>query len=216
MGEAVLATFVEKGLIKTPADIYFLNPQDIVEIERMGEKTAANLIAAVEKSKSAGLARVIYALGIRHIGQKAAKILADRFKSMDALMSADEADVSSIEGFGDIMAESVHEYFERKESVSLIEKLAQSGVILAGGTEVTENRFNGKTFVLTGTLPTYTRQQASEIIESLGGKTASSVSKKTDYVLAGEDAGSKLKKANDLGITVISEEEFKALAGFAE
>lgn len=216
MGEAVLNTFVNKGLIKTPADIYSLDPRDIVEIERMGEKTAANLIAAVEKSKSAGLARVLYALGIRHIGQKAAKLLADYFRSMDAIMAADEEEISSIEGFGGVMAQSVCEYFGKAESRMLIEKLAAVGVDMTGGTVIKQDRFNGKTFVLTGTLPTYTRQQASEIIESLGGKTASSVSKKTDYVLAGEDAGSKLKKANDLGIKVISEEEFITLAGITE
>ncbi len=211
LGEAVLEAFVSNSLISTPADIYGIKAEDIAKIERLGDKSASNLVAAIEKSKQAGLARLVYALGIRHIGQKAGKLLADKFRDIDALVCATTEEVASIEGFGEIMAESVTRYFSKPESRELIERLREHGVVMSGGRDVKDNRFEGKVFVLTGTLPTYTRQQASEIIESFGGKTASSVSKKTHFVLAGEDAGSKLRKANELGVTVIDEAEFNAM-----
>lgn len=211
LGEAVLEAFVSNSLISTPADIYGIKAEDIAKIERLGDKSASNLVAAIEKSKQAGLARLVYALGIRHIGQKAGKLLADKFRDIDALVCATTEEVASIEGFGEIMAESVTRYFSKPESRELIERLREHGVVMSGGRDVKDNRFEGKVFVLTGTLPTYTRKQASEIIESFGGKTASSVSKKTHFVLAGEDAGSKLRKANELGVTVIDEAEFNAM-----
>lgn len=208
MGTAVLETFVNEGLVKTAADIYQLDREKIASIERMGEKSADNLIAAAEKSKGNDLARLIYALGIRHIGQKAGALLSEKFGTMDALMNATAEDIAEIEGFGLIMAKSVEEFFSHPESRQLIDDLKLVGVNMESQKQIVDMRFEGKTFVLTGTLSMYTRSEASKIIESFGGKASGSVSKKTSYVLAGEDAGSKLKKANDLGITVISEEEF--------
>ena len=211
MGTAVLETFVSEGMIKTAADIYTLDRDKIASIERMGEKSADNLIAAAEKSKKNDLARLIYALGIRHIGQKAGALLSDRFGTMDALINATAEEIAEIEGFGLIMAKSVEEFFSHEESRKLIEDLKALGVNMESQKKIVDMRFEGKTFVLTGTLSKYTRSEATKIIESFGGKASGSVSKKTSYVLAGEDAGSKLKKANDLGVTVISEEEFAEL-----
>ena len=208
MGTAVLETFVNEGMIKTAADIYNLDREKIASIERMGEKSADNLIAAAEKSKGNDLARLIYALGIRHIGQKAGALLSDKFGNMDALMEASTEEIAEIEGFGLIMAKSVEEFFSHEESRQLIADLKAVGVNMESQKQIVDMRFEGKTFVLTGTLSMYKRSEAEKIIESFGGKASGSVSKKTSYVLAGEDAGSKLKKANDLGVTVISEEEF--------
>ena len=208
MGTAVLETFVNEGMIKTAADIYNLDREKIASIERMGEKSADNLIAAAEKSKGNDLARLIYALGIRHIGQKAGALLSEKFGTMDALMNATAEQIAEIEGFGLIMAKSVEEFFSHEESRQLIADLKATGVNMESQKQIVDMRFEGKTFVLTGTLSMYKRSEAEKIIESFGGKASGSVSKKTSYVLAGEDAGSKLKKANDLGVTVISEEEF--------
>lgn len=208
MGTAVLETFVNEGMIKTAADIYHLDKEKIASIERMGEKSADNLIAAAEKSKGNDLARLIYALGIRHIGQKAGTLLSEKFLTMDALMDASTEEIAEIEGFGLIMAKSVSEFFSHPESRQLVEDLKAVGVNMESQKEIVDMRFEGMTFVLTGTLSTYKRSDAQKIIESFGGKASGSVSKKTTYVLAGEDAGSKLQKANELGITVISEEEF--------
>lgn len=211
MGSAVLKVFVEKGLVKTAADIFTLDKDKIAQIDRMGEKSAENLILAAEKAKSNDLSKLIFALGIRHIGQKAGKLLSDKFGSMQKLMNAKSEEIAEIEGFGQIMAESVTDFFAHPESRELIDKLEKLGVNMTGEETVKENRFEGKVFVLTGTLTSFKRSEASKIIESLGGKTSSSVSKKTDFVLAGEDAGSKLKKANELGITVISEDDFSEM-----
>ena len=208
MGEAVLETFVEKGLVKTTPDIFSLNRDEIAVIDRMGEKSADNLISAAEKAKENDLYRLVYALGIRHIGQKAAKLLCDKFGDMDSIMNASIEEISSIDGFGMIMAESVYEFMQREGTHDIIAKLRESGLNMKSLREVKDKRFEGMTFVLTGTLSTFTRNEASAIIEEFGGKTASSVSKKTTCVLAGEDAGSKLRKANELGIRVISEDEF--------
>lgn len=209
LGTAVLDTLINKGLIRNAADIYRLKVEDIAGIERMGEKSGENLVNAAEKSKENDLSKLVFALGIRHIGQKAGKLLSDKFGSMDAIINATAEDICEIEGFGEIMAQSVVDFFSHKESLELIEKLRDYGVNMESKKVVKGNIFEGKTFVLTGTLPTMTRGEATKIIEEFGGKASSSVSKKTDYVLAGEDAGSKLKKANDLGVTVISEEEFR-------
>ncbi|MBR3815709.1 MAG: NAD-dependent DNA ligase LigA [Clostridia bacterium] len=213
LGTAVLETLVREGLICNAADIYLLKAEDIAKIERMGEKSGENLVNAVNLSKENDLSKLVYALGIRHIGQKAAKLLSDRFGNIESIINASAEDIVSIDGFGEIMAQSVVDFFSHKESIKLIERLKEYGVNTVSKKEVKGNIFEGKTFVLTGTLPTLSRKEASEIIEQFGGKTSSSVSKKTDYVLAGEDAGSKLKKANDLGVTVITEEEFKNMIG---
>ena len=211
LGDAVLIALVNEGLVSTPADIYSLNVEDVAKIDRMGTKSANNLINAIEKSKQNDLSKLVFALGIRHIGQKAAKQLSQTFGDIDSIINASVEDISSIEGFGEIMAKSAFEYFAMPQTKELILKLRDKGVNMFSKKEVKDNRFSGKTFVLTGTLPTYSRTEATEIIESFGGKASSSVSKKTDFVLAGEDAGSKLKKAIDLGVAIISEEEFKSM-----
>ena len=208
LGDAVLELFVNKGLLKSAADIYRLDYDIIAGFDGLGEKSARNFEYAVEKSKENDLSKLIFALGIRHIGQKAAKLLADKFGDMDSFMAASRDDILSIDGFGEIMADSVLEYFSLSQSKELVEQLKDAGVNMRSARVVIDNRFEGKTFVLTGTLSQYTRTEASEIIENYGGKTASSVSKKTDYVLAGEAAGSKLTKAQQLGVTIISEAEF--------
>lgn len=208
LGDAVLELFVNKGLLKSAADIYRLDYDIIAGFEGLGEKSARNFEYAVEKSKENDLSKLIFALGIRHIGQKAAKLLADKFGDMDSFMTASRDDILSIDGFGEIMADSVLEYFSLSQSKELVEQLKDAGVNMRSARVVIDNRFEGKTFVLTGTLSQYTRTEASEIIENYGGKTASSVSKKTDYVLAGEAAGSKLTKAQQLGVRIISEAEF--------
>ena len=208
MGPAVLTMLVDRGIIKSQADIYSLKPEDISSAERMGEKSAANLMASIEKSKKAGLSRLLFALGIRNIGQKAADALAQNFGTMDAGMTASSEDISAIDGFGDVMAKSLIEYFSLPQSKKLIEKLKEHGVLMEAEKKVVSDKLHGFTFVLTGTLPTMSRDEASAIIIASGGKVASSVSKKTDYVLAGEKAGSKLNKAESLGIKIIDENEF--------
>lgn len=209
LGPAVLEQLLNSGLIKNFTDIYTLRAIDVAALERMGEKSAQNLIDAVEKSKSADISRLVYALGIRHIGQKAAKLLCEHFLSIDALFDASVEDILQIDGFGEIMAQSVYDYFSLEGTRHLIDTLRALGVAMAPLERVEKSgAFLGKTFVLTGTLPTLTRAQASKIIEDNGGKTSLSVSKKTDFVLAGEDAGSKLTKANALGVTVLTEAEF--------
>lgn len=208
LGPAILGLFVEKGIIRTPNDIYSITKEEISELEGLGEKSADNILGAIEKSKSNDLSKLIFALGIRHIGQKAGKLLAAKFGDMDALMAASVEEISAIDGFGEIMAQSVFNFFSLPQSRELIDSLKESGVNMKSENVQKGNIFEGKTFVLTGTLPTLKRSEAAKIIESLGGKASSSVSKKTDYVLAGEDAGSKLRKATELGITIITEEEF--------
>ena len=211
MGEAVLETFVENGLVHTADDLFHLKKEDIAAIDRMGDKSADNLLAAAEKSKQNDLSRLLFALGIRHIGQKAGALLATKFGTMDAIMNATEEEILQIDGFGAIMAKSVVDFFALPASRELIERFRESGVNLQSTAEVVDDRFDGQTFVLTGTLSRFTRKEASAMIEARGGKTASSVSKKTTYVLAGEDAGSKLQKANELGVTVLSEDEFLSM-----
>jgi len=211
LGDAVLELLVDNGYVKSAADIYSLNASDIASLERMGNKSALNLINAIEKSKSNDLSKLIYALGIRHIGEKAAKLLSEKFSSLDKLASASREDILTIDGFGEVMADSVIEYFSLEQSRSLIEELKQKGLNTSSLKTFNDNRFEGLTFVLTGTLPSMTRNEATEIIESFRGKTSSSVSKKTSYVLAGEDAGSKLTKANSLGIEIINEDQFKEM-----
>lgn len=205
LGDSNLELFANEGLIKTPADIYSIKEEQIIPLERMAEQSAKNIVDAINKSKENDLSKLVFALGIRHIGQKAAKLLSERFGTMTGIMEATFDDIMTIDGFGKIMAESVIDYFNMPQTKELIDRFMSAGLNMKSLKEVNDMRFAGKTFVLTGTLPTYSRKEAAEIIESFGGKTASSVSKKTDYVLAGEEAGSKLKKATDLGITIISE-----------
>lgn len=209
LGSAVLERLVTAGMLSSPADLYRLDYKKISEFEGMGELSAANLSASVEKSKSNELYRLIFALGIRHIGQKAAKLLCDHFGAIEAIMNAEPSEIEQIEGFGKIMAQSVFDYFSLPKTKELIDTLKSLGVKMPPAvSRVQQDKFGGKTFVLTGTLSTMKRSDAFKLIESLGGKTSSSVSKKTDYVLAGEDAGSKLTKAQSLGIRILSEDEF--------
>lgn len=211
LGPAVLELLVREGRISHAYDLYTLTRADIADLEGLGQKSADNLLAALEKSKENDLYRVIYGLGIRHIGEKAAKLLAQRFGSMDAVLAATAEEIAAIDGFGDVMAQSVVAFFALEPSRELVARLRDAGVNMQCQTVVHDTRFAGKTFVLTGTLPTLTRSEASALIEQYGGKTSGSVSKKTDYVLAGEEAGSKLTKAQQLGITVLSEEQFRSM-----
>lgn len=208
LGPALLEQLLSAGLIKSFIDLYRLEAEPLAALDRMGNKSADNIIKAVEKSKSAEIYRLVYALGIRHIGEKAAKLLCEHFLSIDRLFEASVEEISEIDGYGEIMAQSVYDYFRLEGTAHLISQLKQLGVEMKPlEAKTKEGMFLGKTFVLTGTLPTMSRKEASALIEQNGGKTSSSVSKKTDYVLAGEDAGSKLTKAQSLGITIISEAE---------
>lgn len=211
LGPAVVSLLLEKELIHHPYDLYTLNVSDLASLERMGDKSAQNLISAIEKSKDNDLYRLIFGLGIRHIGEKAAKLVADKMQNMDAILDATVEDFMSIDGFGEIMAKSIAEFLALPESRELIGRFKDLGLNMQSKKLVKDTRFEGMTFVLTGTLPTYKRSEAAAIIEGFGGKTASSVSKKTTYVLAGEEAGSKLDKANALGVSVIDEAEFNEM-----
>lgn len=212
LGEKIVEQLYENGLIETIADIYYLKQEDIQSLKKDGKKFAKNLIDAIEKSKNNDLDRLICAIGIRHIGTKSAKTLARKFKSIEGLMNASLEDLIETDDVGDITAESIYEFFKQEQTIDLINKLKNMNVNMKlNEEENTDNRFEGKTFVLTGSLEEFTRDEASKIIESHGGKTSSSVSKKTDYVLAGEEAGSKLTKAESLGIKIISEQEFKEM-----
>ena len=211
LGPAVVELLLEKGLVHHAYDLYSLKKEEISSLERMGEKSANNLLLAIEKSKENDLYRFIFGLGIRHIGAKAAKLVSDKMQNIDNILSASKEDFAAIDGFGEIMADSLFEFLSMPQTVDLIEKFKEFGLNMESKTVITDTRFEGKTFVLTGTLPTYKRSEAAKIIEGFGGKVSSSVSKKTDYVLAGEEAGSKLDKANALGVTVIDEETFKGM-----
>lgn len=211
LGPAIIETFVNVGMINKTYDIYNLDPDKIASLEGFKQTSAKNIINSVNNSKKNDLSKLIFALGIRHIGAKAGKLLADHFKNIDAIMNASVDDILEIDGFGVVMAQSVVEFFESDSSKELIEKLKEVGVNMISTNVIKDNRFEGMTFVLTGTLPTLKRSEASSIIESFGGKASSSVSKKTTYVLAGEEAGSKLDKANSLGVEVINEEQFKEM-----
>mgnify|MGYP002541493766 CR=1 FL=1 len=211
LGPAVLEQLMNAGLIAHVYDLYHLNRDEVAALDRMGEKSADNLLAALDQSKKAGLDRVIYALGIRHIGQKAAKLLAGRFGTMEAVVNASKEEINAIDGFGEIMAESVVNFFRLEPSRVMVEELKQAGVRMVDNVQQVDTRFSGMTFVLTGTLPTMKREEAAALIERYGGKTSSSVSKKTSLVLAGEDAGSKLAKARQLGIRIIGQADFEEM-----
>ena len=214
LGPAVLEQLLNNGLLSTFSDLYKLSAESLAGLDRMGAKSAQNLIDAIEKSKSAEIYRLVYALGIRHIGEKAAKLLCEHFLSIDSLFIATVDEICAIDGFGLIMAQSVADYFSLEGTRELLDELKALGVEMKPlEAKVKEGVFLGKTFVLTGTLPTMSRKEASVLIEQHGGKTASSVSKKTDYVLAGEDAGSKLTKAQQLGVTIITEADLMSMIG---
>ena len=212
LGENIINELLERGLIKGIEDIYTLSFEDIASLKKNGTKFAQNLVDSINTSKENDLYRLITALGIRHVGSKASKILARKYRTMENLSNATFEELSEIKDIGAVMANSIREFFSQEQTKNLIEKLKQDGVNMECLEEQSDdNRFEGKTFVLTGTLETMTRKEAEDIIEKFGGKTSGSVSKKTDYVLAGEEAGSKLTKAQNLGITIIGETEFKEM-----
>jgi len=215
-GPQIMSLLMDKDFIRDAADIYLLknHRDELVEIERMGEKSVQNLLDAIEASKVNPLNRLIYALGIRMIGQRASQVLVNEFEDIEAMFDADYERLTGISEIGDKMAESIITFFKQEQNIRLIRKLQECGVNTKGSKkEIKENEhFKGKTFVLTGGLANFTREQAKEIIESFGGKVSGSVSNKTDYVLAGENAGSKLDKANELNVAVIDEDTFRSWA----
>lgn len=218
LGPQIMTLLMDKGFIRDAADIYLLknHREELIEIERMGEKSVQNLLDAIEASKINPLNRLIFALGIRMIGQRASLVLANEFEDIEAMFTADIEKLIRISEIGEKMAESIITFFRQEQNIELIRKLQEHGVNTKGSkNEIKENmHFNGKTFVLTGALQSFTRDQAKDIIESFGGKVSSGVSKKTDYVLAGEDTGSKLVKAKELGVAVIDEGTFKEWIAF--
>ncbi len=213
LGENIIGQLLDKKLIENIADIYTLKFEDIASLKKNGKKFAENLVNSINRSKENDLYRLITALGIRHVGVKASKTLARKYKNMENLMSATSEELALIEDIGPVMAESIREFFIQEQTIDLIKRLKESGVNMESleSNENTDSRFEGKTFVLTGSLQNYTRNEAADIIEKLGGKTSGTVSKKTDFVLAGEEAGSKLTKAEKLGVKIITEEEFNEM-----
>lgn len=211
LGPAVMNQLIESGLVKTAADLYGLRAEEIAQLDRMGAKSAQNAVEAIAKSRENDLWRLLFALGIRQVGEKAAKVLAARFGSFDALANASEEELTAIDDVGPITARYLREWLESPQSKDLIARLKVAGINMESRTKPVDSRFAGQTFVLTGALTRFTRDEAAEMIEQRGGKAAGSVSKKTTCVVAGENAGSKLKKAQELQIPVLTEEEFLAL-----
>lgn len=208
LGIAIIEQLIEAGLLKMPSDLYFLDREKVEALERMGKQSTDNLLQAVEASKQNDLSRLLNAFGIRQVGAKASKALARTFGSLDALMSATQEELTAVPDIGEITAENLIQWFRNPQSQELIARLREAGVNFESHEQMLDTRFAGMTFVLTGALSLFTREEATSKIEAMGGKTASSVSKKTTYVVAGENAGSKLKKANELGIPVLSETAF--------
>ena len=216
LGPAIVQQLLDEKLIQTPADLYTLTKAQLLTLEGFKEKSAENLLTAIENSKSQPLDRVIAALGIRNIGQTASAQLCDAFGSLEAIRQAKPEDIAAIEGFGDVMAESVAQTFAQPDFAALVDTLLARGVKMEYAAKaVASDRFAGMTFVLTGTLPTMKRDDAKALIESHGGKVSGSVSKKTSVVVAGEDAGSKLTKAQELGVEIIDEAELLRRIGDA-
>lgn len=209
LGEAIIQQLIDRKLINNIADIYYLTYDNIASLKKEGDKFTNNLLTAIEESKNNDLDKIIRSLGIRNVGSKLAKVLAKEFKNIDNLMQASLIRLNSIHDIGEVTANYIYDFFRQEQTIDLINRLKQAGVNMNYlKKESGDERFFGKTFVLTGSLNKYTREEASKIIEDFGGKTSSSVSKKTSYLLAGEDAGSKLKKAKELGVKIISEDEF--------
>ena len=215
LGEKLVDQLVDKGLVKDLADLYFLKKEDLVKLERMGEKSAENLLRAIEESKNRSLDRVLYGLGIRYVGEHMARVLIDHFGSIEALKNATYEDLIQIPEVGPVVAQSVVTFFRQPENLKLLERLKQAGVRLEQAPEERKKSdlLAGKTFVFTGALKSFTREEAQRIVEELGGRAASSVSRKTDYVVVGENPGSKAQRARELGIPMITEEEFKRMIG---
>jgi DNA ligase (NAD+) len=215
LGPAIVSQLLSKGLVKDSADLYALTEEKLVSLERMGEKSAQNLIAAIQGSKDRPLSRLIFALGIRQVGVRTAEILADRFHSIDALRHASTEDLESVEEVGPIVAQAIADHFREPRNVKVLEKLEKAGVRMKEERKLppkTGQTLAGKTFVFTGTI-SMPREEAAAMVKAKGGKVTESVSKKTDYVVVGEDPGSKADKARALGVATIDEQEFQRLAG---
>ena len=211
LGSSIVEALIEKGLIKSPADIYYLQLEDISSLWKSGKTAAKKLLAAIEASKQQDVSRLIYALGIRQVGAKTGKVLASTFGNLDALMNASVEELTEVPDVGEVTAANIYDWFHQEQSAHLVERLRGAGVNFESKRVLTDNRFAGKTFVLTGALTKFTRDEATEKIELLGGKAAGSVSKKTSYVVVGENAGSKERKARELGIPILSEDDFLAM-----
>ena len=211
LGPAVLNQLIDKGLVQTAADLYDLTAADIAPLDHMGEKSAANAVAAIYKSRDNDLWRLIFALGIRQVGEKAAKVLARRFGTLQALAQATEEELTAIDDVGPITAAYIRQWMDSPQSQDLMHRLEAAGVNVSCKEEILDSRFAGMTFVLTGSLEKFTRDEAGQMIEQRGGRSASSVSKKTTYVVAGPGAGSKLRRAQELNIPVLTEDEFLEL-----
>ena len=208
LGSSIVEALIEKGLIKSPADIYYLKQENIEILWKSGKTAAKKLLAAIEASKHQDVSRLIYALGIRQVGAKTGKVLASTFGNLDALMNASLEELTQVNDVGEVTAANIYDWFHQPQSVHMVEQLRAAGVNFESNQVQTDNRFAGKTFVVTGTLNKFTRKEIEEKIEQLGGKAAGSVSKKTSYVVVGEDAGSKERKARELGIPILSEDDF--------
>ncbi|NMK49649.1 NAD-dependent DNA ligase LigA [Achromobacter sp. Bel] len=215
LGEKLVDQLVDSGRVKTLADLYSLRPLELVGLDRMGQKSADNLVAAIEKAREPGLGRLLFALGIRHVGETTARDVARHFGSIDAIMDADEEALSSVPDVGPVVAASIRRFFAEQHNRDVIEQLKAQGVSPVAEAVPQGTTLAGKTFVLTGTLPNWTREEASMHIQAAGGKVSGSVSKKTAYLVAGEEAGSKLTKAQELGVTVLDEDALKALLGMS-
>ena len=211
VGPAVMNQLIEKGLVKNPADLYFLTKEQLAGLERMGDKSAENALKAIDQSRGRGLERLLYALGIRQVGQKAGKVLAARFGTLDKLAAASEEELTAIDDVGGITAGYIRAWLDDPQSQHLLGRLREAGVSMEAVEKQAGDQFQGMTFVLTGTLEKFTREEAAALIEARGGKASGSVSKKTSYVVAGENAGSKLRKANELNIPILTEDAFAAM-----
>jgi DNA ligase (NAD+) len=214
LGPSMVERLVDAGLVRDVADIYYLTAEQLTTLERVGPRSAANLVAAIEASKSNPVYRLIFALGIRHVGENMAKLLAKEFLSIDRLAAAERDELLAVPTVGPAIADSVVEFFRNRQNLDALARLRQAGVRMAdeppviGAVRAHESRFAGKTFVFTGALSKFKRSEAEAIVEELGGKASSSVSRNTDYVVAGADAGSKLARARELGVAVLTEAEF--------
>jgi DNA ligase (NAD+) len=208
LGSAIVDALIEKGYLKSPADIYYLTEEEMKSLWQKGDTAALKLLSAIENSKQQDLSKLIYALGIRQVGAKTGKVLATTFGSMDALMAASLEELTEVSDVGEITAQSIVEWFSQPQSQHMIERLRNAGVNFESKRVISDTRFAGMTFVLTGALTKFTREEATEKIELFGGKASGSVSKKTTYVVVGENAGSKERKARELGIPILSEDQF--------
>ena len=213
MGESLVSQLIDRGLVRNVADIYDLTKKDLLSLERFADKSAQNILDEIENSKKLPLERVIYGLGIRMVGERTAQFLAEHFGSMETLAKASVEELQDVGEVGPKIAESIAEFFGNPANKKLVERLGKAGLAFEGQKKERGTKLAGKTFVLTGTLAKYTRDEAKKMIEDAGGKVSGSVSKKTDYVVAGSDAGSKLDKAKELGVAVIDEKEMERLAG---